>query len=209
MKKEWICPPLTNETLNNQYELLKKDSVYGVEMRLIEKVLTQPRFQTNKNREDVALKIALIDVTNSTHLHQHKKKINIYDLAEHIMGIENIDELIKNGDPRAVNAISKTGEVNLFSFASKFCFCHNTVVYKKDDYAKYDTLVNQVLPTYLERKGILYKGRKVTSSKLTQFRKEYDYAAFNDLIAQVLEGISTERKRAKFDNLMWYPNRGS
>lgn len=207
-KKEWEIVDLINDNLNKAYNAVRKDPVYGPEMELIENTLRNPFYQKNNDVSIVAMKIALIDVTNSTHLHQHKKKINLHELAKQVVSIQNLDSLIEAGSPEAVTAIASCSEeINLFSFASKYCFYHNTIVYKKDSYAKFDTLVKEVLPLYLEEKGICYCGRKVTSNTLETMRKNKNYKDFNNLITEVLEGISVENKRAKFDYMMWHPNR--
>jgi hypothetical protein len=210
-KRNWTTFDLTKDNLNKAYNEVCQDHTYGTnggELELIENVLKTPSFQKNTDVNIVAMKIALIDVTNSTHLHQHKEKINLHNLAKNIVAIKELDELIEDGDPKAVEKIAACSEkINLFSFASKYCFYHNTIVYKKDSYAKFDTLVKGVLPLYLEKKGICYHGRKITSNTLETMRKNKNYKDFNNLITEVLEDISVENKRAKFDYMMWHPNR--
>ena len=39
--------------------------------------------------------LGLIDITNSTHLSQHKSKINMCEFSERIAKIRNIDERLK------------------------------------------------------------------------------------------------------------------
>lgn len=41
------------------------------------------------------MKIGLIDITNSTHLSQHKGKISMVELANMIADISNVDDRIK------------------------------------------------------------------------------------------------------------------
>ena len=60
------------------------------------------KFPLNTDPDMVAMKIGLIDITNSTHLSQHKSKISIVELANIIAAIPDVDERIKNGDPELV-----------------------------------------------------------------------------------------------------------
>lgn len=48
--------------------------------------------------DEVAMKICLIDVTDSTNLSRYKKYISVVDLANIIVGIKDIDNIIKQGD---------------------------------------------------------------------------------------------------------------
>ena len=110
---------ISDQNLDYIDEQVRQDVAYGDETRLITNCLK--RFPENTDIEIVAMKIGLIDITNSTHISQHKSKINAYDLAKHIISIPNIDERIKNGDPSVVNEIAKcNGKINLFSFDSRF-----------------------------------------------------------------------------------------
>ncbi len=65
------------------------------------------------------MKVGFIDITNLTHLSQHKSKISMVELADIIASISNVDERIKAGDPEVVNAIAHSnGKINFFSFAT-------------------------------------------------------------------------------------------
>ena len=80
-------------------------------MELIENILGNHFYQKNNDVSIVAMKIALIDVTNSTHLHQHKKKINLHDLAKNIVLIKDLETLIAEGNPKAVEMIDRSPRV--------------------------------------------------------------------------------------------------
>ena len=200
---------LSNEELDNAYSAVLADSTYGVELSLVSRILNQPQFQKNINVDIVALKIALIDVTNSTHLHQYKKQINIQELADLIVNhIKDFDLRVSQRDDTLVEELAKcNGSINLFSFASKYCHYHNALIYGRDDYAKYDGIVQKCLPLYLAKANICISEKKVTSNTLNKLRKRFDYHTFNDLIDRILRDISTPMKKSKFDYVMWYYNR--
>lgn len=193
--------PLSAEEIERQDELVKKDSSYGAESSLIGKIVRNlPR---NEEIEIIALKIALIDTTNSTRLFQYKDDLPLTLLAKIIKGIENIDERIKNGDPKVVEEIARKskeeGNVNLFSFASKYCHYHNNFAYGKDDYSIYDTVVKKSLPHYSD----------ISENDIEKWRKNFQYTEFNDFIGKLLDanGIKTPDRRTKFDHFLWYANR--
>lgn len=200
---------LSNEELDKVYNAVLADPTYGVELSLVHRIFNQRQFQKNIDVDIVALKIALIDVTNSTHLHQYKKQINIQELADLIVNhIKDFDLRVSQRDDTLVEELAKcNGSINLFSFASKYCHYHNTLIYGRDDYAKYDGIVHKCLPLYLEKANIRINGRKVTSNTLNELRKSFDYHTFNDLIDRILCDLSTPIKKSKFDYVMWYYNR--
>lgn len=158
-------------------------------------------YPKNDNVALVAMKIALIDITNSTHISQHKQKVSIADLAEIIVGIKDVDERIAKGDPEVVNEIARTnGEINLFSFASKYCCYHNHNLYERDDYAILDTVLMNTLPQYFD---------DIRKSDIENWRRNIDYKSYNDYITKKLDelGITTKDRRRKFDHFVWYLNR--
>ena len=190
---------LNEENIEEQDRLVKASSNYGKESQIIHDVLNASPKNTDINT--VAMKAAVIDVTNSTHLSQHKSDISLYDIAELIVRIKDFDERVKNGDPELVRIIAKnTGAKNLFSFASKYCTYHNVEIYGRDDYSIFDGIVKAVLPHYLNG---------VTQYKIETWRQTYNYEAFNDCIGKLLDdnGIHIPFRRRKFDHFLWYANR--
>ena len=207
-EKNLVIKDLNNKILDEAYDkAVVKDHTYSNENKLIKDILL--RFPDNNDVNIVAMKIALIDVTNSTHLHQYKTNINLLELAEFITNKNlNFDNRVKRGDESLVIDIAKNiGNINLFSFASKYCFYHNTMLYKKDDYAKFDGIVKDCLPLYAQKYNVNYKDKKLTTRTLENLRKTFNYSAFNKIVKDVLKNITTSNKIAKFDAVMWYYNR--
>lgn len=190
---------ITNENLDKVHNLVLQDPKYGRENDVITASLKA--YPKNDNVALVAMKIALIDITNSTHISQHKQKVSIADLAEIIVGIKDVDERIAKGDPEVVNEIARTnGEINLFSFASKYCCYHNHNLYERDDYAILDTVLMNTLPQYFD---------DIRKSDIENWRRNIDYKSYNDYITRKLDelGITTKDRRRKFDHFVWYLNR--
>ena len=189
---------ITNENIEKIDREVLTSLNYGRESNIIHDVLT--RFPKNDDIVIIAMKIAVIDTTNSTQLSRYKSKISLYELAKIILNIEHFDERVKNGDPELVNIISRSnGKINLFSFASKYCTYHNKEIYNRDDYSIFDSVVKKMLPKYSD----------ISKSKIEKWRRTHDYKAFNDSITQLLDtnNINVEFRKRKFDHFLWYPNK--
>ena len=78
---------------------------------------------SNNDSEIILMKVILIDSLYKTNL---KDQVAV---AEHIVKIEKLDEMLKQGSPQAVNKISNCLNKTLLSFASKFCHFHNKTKY--------------------------------------------------------------------------------
>lgn len=190
---------ITNETIEEAGRIVAGTDNYGKEMKLISRCLK--RFPNNTDADIVAMKVGLIDITSSTHLSQHKIKINMVELSEIIASIQDIDARIKAGDPDVVNEIAKSnGSINLFSFASKYCCYHNKNLYERDDYSIFDKVLKEHLPLYFS---------DVTKTQIEKWRKEYKYKEYNDYITKKLDelGITVEFRKRKFDLFVWYKNK--
>lgn len=190
---------ITNETIEEATALVQNTDNYGPENELITRCLI--KFPLNTDPDLVAMKVGLIDITNSTHLSQHKSRISMMELAEVISSIPDVDARIAAGDPEVVNEIARSnGNINLFSFASKYCCYHNRNLYGRDDYSILDTVLKEYLPRYFD---------DVTKNQIQKWQDGYQYKSYNDYITKKLDelGISVENRKRKFDHYIWYKNR--
>lgn len=190
---------ITNESLDEAEKVVMGTDNYGPEIEMITRCLK--KYPDNTDADLVAMKIGLIDITNSTHLSQHKSKISMVELSDIIVSIPNIDERIKLGDPEVVNIIARSnGKINLFSFATKYCCYHNKNLYDKDDYSILDTVLKESLPKYYS---------DITKGQIQRWQNSYNYSAYNDYITRKLDelNITTEFRKRKFDWFVWYKNR--
>lgn len=190
---------ITNDLIEEAHQKVKLTDNYGKEDDLITDAFR--RFPNNTDLTVVAMKIGLIDITNSTNISRYKSKISVVELADCIVKINDIDKRIKDGDPELVNEIARcNGKINLFSFASKYCCYHNKNVYEKDDYSILDTILRDSLPRYFD---------DVTSRQIEKWQKNFDYKKYNDYITTKLDelGITLDYKKRKFDHFVWYTNR--
>lgn len=190
---------ITNELIEEAHRQVKATDNYGKEDDLITDCFK--RFPKNDDVTIVAMKVGLIDITNSTHVSQHKSKISVVEIAECIVGIKDIDERIKNGDPTIVNEIAKSnGKINLFSFATKYCCYHNKNLYGKDDYSILDTILKDHLPDYFA---------DITTGQIKKWVDSYDYKSYNNYLTRKLDelGINVPFRKRKLDHYIWYNNR--
>lgn len=190
---------ITNKSLDEAEKDVMSTDNYGPEMEMITRCLI--KYPDNTDSDLVAMKVGLIDITNSTHLSQHKSKISMVELSDIIASIPDIDERIKSGDPEVVNIIARSnGKINLFSFATKYCCYHNKNLYGRDDYSILDTVLKDSLPRYFE---------DITKGQIQRWQNSYNYAAYNDYITKKLDelNITTDFRKRKFDWFVWYKNR--
>lgn len=190
---------ITNEAMEEAETLVQGTDNYGPENELITRCLR--KFPKNTDPDIVAMKVGLIDITNSTHLSQHKSKISMVELANIIAAIPYIDERIADGDPEVVNEIARSnGKINLFSFASKYCCYHNRNLYGRDDYSILDTVLKEYLPRYFD---------DITKGQIQKWQDSFNYKAYNDYITKKLDecGITVNHRKRKFDYFVWYKNR--
>lgn len=190
---------ISNDTINELDQTVLNSHSYGEENNLITDCFKA--FPQNADLNVVAMKIGLIDITNSTNISRHKSRISVVDLAKSIISIPDIDIRLKNGDPNLVNEIAKTnGSINLFSFASKYCCYHNRNLYDNDDYSIYDSVLRDYLPLYFD---------DINKSQIDKWVKSYDYKSYNDYITTKLDElrINTPFRKRKFDHFVWFLNR--
>ena len=190
---------LTNKMLEEEHQKVLADPGYGADYALIDSIFK--RFPDNTDPELVALKIALIDMTNSTNIARQRKRIIVKELADIIVGIQDFDIRLQQGDPSIVPIIAKSnGEINLFSFASKYCTYHSVAVYGNDDYVIYDSVVRDSLPMYVPG---------LRKSTIDRWRSTYNYTAYKNCIDELLEanGIDIPFKRRKLDHYLWHTYR--
>lgn len=189
---------LTPKDLHKVHDAVLSDKTYGEEYKLIESVLK--KYPNNKSIEDVACKIAVIDITNSTQLGRQKSRINLYQLAKIITEVD-FDARVAKGDVSLVADILSKSPVKLCSFASKYCCYHNTFLYKRDDFAIYDSVVRNHLHEYATEKN-----------PASKWQKKFNYETFNQYIGDLLdeygitETVEPQRRRL-FDHYVWYQNR--
>lgn len=188
---------LSNCDLEKAHTAVLKDDKYGAENTLIKKILK--KYPTNTTEEIVAMKISLIDVTNSTNLSKYKSKISLSELTASICSIQDFDKRIKNGDPTLVKKIANQDGINLFSFATKYCCYHNYMIYNRDDYSIYDGILKSNLKKYID----------ITENQIENWRKDCDYESYHNLIGEILSNnnINIKNKRRKFDHFVWWQNR--
>ncbi|MGF7509561.1 hypothetical protein AAFD22_03795 [Enterococcus faecium] len=190
---------LTEENIEKQHKFVGASSNYGKEGLIIHDVLNA--FPLHNDLNTIAMKIAVIDVTNSTHLSQYKSRLSLYDLAKVILEIPNFDDRLAKGDPQLINIIARNiGAVNMFSFAFKYCTYHNVEVCGRDDYFIFDGIVKNTLPHYIQG---------LTTNKIDTWRRSFDYEAFNECVGKLLDenNIHIPFRRRKLDHFLWYANR--
>lgn len=181
---------------------VNKDPKYGKEQELIEKIIKM--HPLNDDLYWIAIKVSVIDLTNSTQLTNYKSKLSLYDISKIILELY-VDSKIKNGDISIVSEIAKRCKkfegngVNVFSFASKYCCYHNVFAYNRDDFSIFDTVLSQNLYKFETIKNPL---KKTTPEG---WRVNMNYEAYNNYIGNLLDenNIHIDGRRRMFDHYVW------
>jgi len=198
---------ISEESLEEAARRVNCDPRYGEEAMIICNCFR--KFPQNNDGDIIAMKIALIDMTNSTNLNKHLSKIYLTRLIEKIINCE-FDKRVAVGDATLISELARN-EINLFSFFSKYCLYHNYYVYERDDFAIFDGVMQNhvgVFISHYEYKGKLYRSSHIHNC-IEKMRTTYDYEGYLKLIDTILENNNIRRKgkRRKFDWLVWYDNR--
>ena len=189
---------IKNEKITEQAEKAVNDKIYKQTEPMLHELLKQ--FPENNEPYQIASKVLMLDKLYATQIFNYKKLEFLTEIVENIRTIPNFDERVKNGDPTVVPEIYRGFKKRMFSFATKYCCLHNSVVYGKDDYSIYDSSVRKYLPKYAKILGV-----KLTGTQLDDWYKKGDYKAFNDAVDDVLEKaeITVENRKRKFDLFLW------
>ena len=203
---------ILDKDLEEYAKKVETDMKYGEEGKIIDEALK--KFPYNTDRSIVAMKICLIDLTNSTNLSRNLGKSGgLNKLAEKIIEV-NFDERVKNGDINLVEDLAKWTKKelgkNLFSFISKYCLYHNVHCYGKDDFVIYDSVVSENINKYITAEE--YKeltGKKLYKNSFVKLKNIFNYKEFVNVIDYIIKknGISVEKPRRKLDWYIWYKNR--
>ena len=197
----------TEEELEETAQRVSNDPRYGEEAAIINSCFR--KFPENEDGDIIALKIALIDMTNSTNLNKHLSKIHLARLIEKIKSCD-FDKRVAMGDASLIAELAKN-EINLFSFFSKYCLYHNYYVHQNDDFAIFDGVMQNHVGGFVSQydyKGQVYIGAKLHNC-IEKMRVTYDYEGYLMLIDTILErnDIHIKGKHRKFDWFVWYNNR--
>lgn len=157
-------------------------------------------FPKNVDSYQIAAKVLLIDKLYSTQLFRYNKKDFLTRLVDNIRTIQDFDLRVKSGDPTVVCEIYRGLNKKLFSFASKYCCLHNTLVYKRDDYSIYDSAVRKLLPKYAKMVNV-----NLTVKQIDTWYKQDNYDGFNKAVDSVLNAarININNKKRNFDLFLW------
>jgi len=145
------------------------------------KLLFCDTFSRNNNLSEVLLKCSTLNDFYGTNI------FNIFPLANHIINL-NIDDRLIGGDPHLPNEIalghgirSKAGnELQLFSFATKYCSHHNP-----KDFPIFDSFVEKLLVHFKKTDNFSDFSNKelrdytVFKKVILDFQKVYQLEDFN------------------------------
>jgi len=153
-------------------------------------------FNENKHNGDIEAVLLKVSVLNSLY---RTNIFDVYKMAKHIVGLarnHNLDDLLNSGDLKAVELIrhghgikrkKNNKELDLYSFATKYCHWSNP-----ESYPIYDTNVYKALMS-LKRKKLINNFKSNDLWNIEKFKKIID-------IIMEKSGITSYKK---IDQVLW------
>ena len=187
----------SQEDMKRVFALWDKQSAlanYDIESKALELLFTQ--YPHNTNLSEVALKVACLDSFYSTNATMYAK---VPDIAQKIISIKDFDKRVQRWDEKLVKELADFDKAKLYSFASKYCTLHNVIVYKRDDFVIFDSIVREKLKEFKKKFG---KTQKYTLTNFT----DKDFALQNyGKYKQILENFKEDFKlNCSLRELDWY-----
>ena len=161
---------------------------YGLQEQIIDLIFRKRYAFQNTNADVVKLKTITLNLYYSTYIQATTK------LATGILQIQDLDARLQNGDLTLVDDIANVLPRRNYSFATKYCACHNPKAYPI-----YDNIVADYLAKVIVKGNL--KGYQATSlTAATKIMKNYmDYVAiYNAFIKQY------KLKRLSYREVDWY-----
>ena len=142
---------------------------YGLQEQIIDLIFRKKYAFQNTNIEIVKLKSTTLNLYYSTYIRATTK------LATGIHQIQNLDARLQNGDLTLVDDIANVLSRRNYSFATKYCACHNPKAFPIYDKIVADYLAKVIVKGNL--KG--YQASSITAAK-NIMQNYMDYVAIYD-----------------------------
>ena len=194
MAKQKIRKTPTSISLYGDAKMVLKNKwshsggTYDLQEQIIDLIFRQKYAFQNTNADVVKLKTITLNLYYSTYIRATTK------LATGILQIQNLDARLQNGDLTLVDDVANVLSRRNYSFATKYCACHNPKAYPI-----YDNIVADYLAKVIVKGNL--KGYQATSlTAATKIMKNYmDYVAiYNAFIKQY------KLKRLSYREVDWY-----
>lgn len=189
---------ISKEEIIKQTDKILSDEVYNTTESMLWELFK--KFPENKESYHIAAKVLLLDKLYSTQVFKYAGIDFLTKLVENIRTIPDFDKRIAEGDPTVVCEIYRGFDKKMFSFATKYCCLHNSIVYGRDDYSIYDSTVQKLLPKYAKTVGI-----KLTGTQIEKWKNSGDCKSFNDAVNVILDKaeITIPERKRRFDLFLW------
>ncbi len=156
------------------------------------------KYKSNKNREEVFIKVRVLDSFYSTNL-----KEGLNDMVDNIIKIKNFDKLLKDGNIKLIDKMknvksTRYNKKECISFASKYCSR-----YQKEKFAIYDKYVKEML--YLINKATGFTGKQLKVSDVHKM----NYKEFCSIVDCFIKKFNENKPKKEklnyksFDRYIW------
>ena len=147
-------------------------------------------FPYNKEYSQVVAKVAELNALYSAGIPQK----DISSVGKHIMSIDNLDELFRKGEMKAVDRIGQTenGINNAYVFASKYCSFHNPT-----EYLMFDSYGWYAMYRIAKENGLRVQLSKEIRSDYTGYKK------YKDCVDEFLKKLEVSYDYKNIDKFLW------
>lgn len=162
-----------------------------------------------------------IDKENSTHLSvvdNRKREISnktnngIDIMAERIAKVKNLEQRLEGGDSSLVQELGeKVGERHAVSFASKFCTEVSLTAFGNTKFAKFDSVMRDVLPIYAKYYRNEEYWKKTPRNNYVSTFSADNYAEYLEVVTKVVDATKDSFPDVdidKLDLMLWYYYKG-
>ena len=193
---------ISNEMKNGNYNSHSDEDIIQLQTVVADEDIFSIFIADHKENKDyltVLQKVRMLDLINSTNIRMNGNEA-FSRITNVILSIKDFDDRVMAGDWKLVTDLSKDIKnvlnVNLFSFATKYCCYHNFTGYGKDDYCIYDIAMKKALSKYIN----------VTQTYIENLRVEMQYKEYRDIVDKLIKEyeIHTKKPRRDTDLYLWY-----
>ena len=175
-----------------KYEIDKYIARFDIENQIDERAISFlfDLFPYNTEYSHVVAKVAELNALYSAGIQQK----DISSVAKHIISIDNLDQLIRKGDTKAVDRIGQTvnGINNAYVFAAKYCSFHNS-----KDYLIFDSYGWYAMYRIAKEDGLRAQLNK-------EIRSDYSgYEKYKECVDEFLKTLESSYDYKSIDKFLW------
>ena len=170
---------------------------YQKEEKILKELFTQcPK---NTNLDEITQKVAKLDKFYSAGL--VRNQVPYSDMAKRILSVD-FDKRVQKWDEKLVEDLASSFAKKPFSFASKYCVLHNHLVYKRDDFVIFDSLVCEKLKEFKKQ----FKNSRQKYKFVNFIEKDFtleNYGKYKQILENFRDDFALKCSLREVDWYLW------